>query len=152
MAGDGEAAPDTTPDPVLPRWILRREPTEPDHTVVPGQTHLQEQHPLWLQLDTHAVAPVVQEVLQPQELEAAQSSPVLPVHAQFQLPGLGAAAGDTDRIKEFLTSQSGRHRVAVWTLRSQRRSEPRGRPTLGPFLNTLEEKDIFHLRWTVVEN
>lgn len=50
--------------------------------------NLDEEDSLRLQLETHAVSPVVQEVLQPQELHAAQRPPVSPEHGDLQLPGL----------------------------------------------------------------
>lgn len=59
---------------------------------------LNEQDALRLQLQTHAVAAVIQEVLQPQKLEATQSSPVPPVHSHLQLPGL---VGSKHQVKHI---------------------------------------------------
>lgn len=52
------------------------------------QPNLDEDDSLRLQLQTHAVSAVVQEVLQAQELDGAQRPPVPPVHRHLQLPGL----------------------------------------------------------------
>lgn len=53
-----------------------------------GVTNLDEDDALRLQLETHAVTTVIQEVLQPQELHSTQFSPVPPEHSNLQLPGL----------------------------------------------------------------
>lgn len=53
-----------------------------------GWTYLSKQHPLWLQVQTHSMTLVVQEVLQPQELDSAEGTPVAPVHRDFQLSRL----------------------------------------------------------------
>lgn len=69
---------------------------------------LNEQDPLRLQLQTHAVAAVVQEVLQPQELEATQSSPVPPVHSHLQLPGLAGSKHQVKHIQSGPASSNAR--------------------------------------------
>lgn len=50
--------------------------------------YLRKQHPLRLQIQTHPVTLVIQEVLQPQELDSTERAPVPPVHGDLQLPRL----------------------------------------------------------------
>lgn len=50
--------------------------------------NLDEEDPLRLQLQTHPMFLVVQEVLQPKELDSAERPPVPPEHRYFQLPRL----------------------------------------------------------------
>lgn len=50
--------------------------------------NLNEEQALRLQVETHAMSLVIQEVLQPQELHTTQRPPVSPVQSNFQLPGL----------------------------------------------------------------
>lgn len=51
-------------------------------------TYLGKQHPLWLQVQTHAVTLVVQEVLQPEKLDSTERTPVTPVNRDLQLTRL----------------------------------------------------------------
>lgn len=67
--------------------------------------NLNEEDALRLQLETHAMSLVIQEVFQPQELDTTQRPPVSPVHCNFQLPGLTHTHFSKDWIIIFVLSE-----------------------------------------------
>lgn len=89
--------------------------------------YLRKQHPLRLQIQTHPVTLVIQEVLQPQELDSTERAPVPPVHGDLQLPRL--------QDKATCSTSTQQHNAAPQrsnTTQHHRTAAQRGLLTAGP--------------------